>query len=935
MLAELFKPAWKSRSVEKRRQAITEMDSTDNEHQQILLQLAAEDENSSIRIAAIQQINSVAALHQLSISLSDDANRIEAQKRIDELLTANDTLDEAQYSDLFTRHPDLQWRIAAHAHAPAARINAIQALPCGQLLDVLGATVYTDCRQLIAEKLTDIEDLESARKILRGKDKSAERIIKNRIDTIRGHERQLAENAARVEKLIDEVEYLASHDWLPEFKARCLAHRPQWDNLAFDIDDDARQRYQIARQTLDARLEHQQLIEHTRQAQQQLPGELETLIQATAERDLAASIKAQSLLTSQYQQLSADWQALAEVSPPDELLLVPFGKMLRALQAATDFVVKVAEVNRDKGEENQNQNQNQEDNQRSDNSRQLETALKNLDWPADFPALQVATEIERQLAHRREARQAIAEAYAQKLAAAHKNISAVFRFSRAGNLARARQIAQKVEKALAQFGEKDRLALQTRFDDASQTLGDMDDWKNFATEPKYLELCEAMELLTTSKQHPDKRSSEMKVLQQQWKTLGHSAISDQYWPRFKLAADQVYQPCAEFFEQRRKTRQANLEQRQQFVEQMRELFQATDWDNNPDYKMAQSRVRSLIDSFTQIKDVERNAGQKQWKQLSKFRDAVTAKLDQVYDANIALKQQLIEQTQALAEADARIENLAVLKTLQTRWGQIGITRRNQDQKAWTAFKKQGDIVYASVQALRQGQREETDQQLNTYRDLIKQIQKLARTATDLADADQQFTILQASYAALPELPRELPEKLLEGIQRDYRNACDLYDNSHTRIIKNRHNRQIDALRQKANLCVQLEALGTSPSDQKLQDIALQWDSIELHQTELARRIEARRNTAQSTLDRAEIGAQRRLLCIQLEIAMGVETPEEDRSLRRQYQIEQMNQSGLGQQPTMSKELLENMEIDWLCMPGTDAALQKTLDERFRRVLQSA
>jgi len=932
MLPDLFKPAWKSRSVEKRRRAITDMDSVSEEQQKILFQLARDDEDSSIRIAAIRQLTSAAALHELSIKFSDSVVRTEAEKRVNELMGANHALDDAQYRDLLKHYPELQLRIAAHADSTSVRTEAIQILSSRQLLEVLGATEYTDSRQLIAEKLSNIEDLESARKIMRGKDKNAERIIKTKIDAFRSYERQQAENLARLEKLIEEVEYLANHDWLPEFKARCRAHRQQWDSLEFDIDDDTRQRYQVARKIVDTHYEQQRITEQTRQSQQQLVSELEALLQITARRDLAGSLEALSEMQSQQQAFSSIWQALADITPPDRLILNQYDKMLGALHSATQFVAKIADLVQDAVEDS---SQIGDSNRLSRNSRQLDAAIKSLKWPADFVELQVATELQQQMVDWGKARKASAEAQEQKLAMVHKKISSIFRFSRAGKLARAKQIAEKVEKAFSQFNGKELLTLQERFEEASKTLGDMGDWKNFATEPKYIELCDAMELLATSKHHPDKRSSEMKALQQQWKALGHSDISDQYWPRFKLAAEKVYQPCAEFFEQRHKVRKANLEQRQQYVEQMRELLETTNWDNNPDYKKAQSSLRGISDSFTSIKDVERNAGRKQWNQLSKFKDAVTAKLDEAYDANIALKQELIRQTEALAEASAEDKNLVSLKTLQTRWKQIGVTRRNEDQKAWAAFKKQGDIVYNKVQALRQGKRDETDQQLNAYREIIKDIQKLARTASDLAEADQQFSVLQANYSALPDLPWQLPEKLSEGIQRDYRNACEQYDDSHSRFIKNRHNRQIDALRAKANICAQQEALGASPSEQQLQEISLQWDSIELQDVELSRRIELRRKTAQSPIDRAAIAAERRMLCIQLEIAMGVESPAEDKALRMQYQLEQMSKSGLGQQPVNNKELLETMELDWLCMPGAKSEQQKALDERFQLVLRSA
>jgi len=921
MLTDLLKPAWKSRSIEKRRSAISEMDCANAEHQDILLQLASDDEDSSIRIAAIRQIPSVAALHGLSLKLSDDLVRTEAEKRVNELLSMAHSLDEEQYHDLLKRYPELQLRIAAHAESSATRTEVINTLSNGQLLEVLSATAYTDSRQLIAEKLSDIEAFESARRILRGKDKNAERTIKAKIDTFNAQERQHAENLTRTEKLIEEIEYLASHDWLPEFKVRCLAHRPRWDNLDFDIDDAARQRYQVSRDIVDIRFEQQRVIEQTLQSLQQLPGQIEALLQIAANRDLTDAIETLPQMLLQQQQFSSDWQTLVGITSPDKATLAQYDKVFSALCAATRFVGKIGELVQGSGDTSILPGK----------SRQLEAALKNLKWPAGYYQLRVANELQQQLADWRKAQKNAADEHQQKLSLTHKKIGSIFRFARSGNLSRAKQIAQRAQKSISQFSGKDHSALQARFDEAIEALGEMGDWKNFATEPKYLELCEAMDLLANSKHNPDKLSSEIKALQQQWKALGHSDISDRYWPRFKLSADNAYRPCAEFFEQRRETRKTNLATRQQYVDQMKELLETTDWDVNPDYKAAQSSVRSISDGFTRIKEVERNAAQKQWKQFSKFKAAVMTRLEVAYEANIALKQQLIEQTEALAQATAKVENLATLKNLQSRWKQIGITRRNQDQQAWTEFKKQGDIVYNCVQELRQGQRNETDQQLNAYRKIIKDIRKLAETANELTEADQQFSVLQTNYENLTELPRQLPEKLLDGIQRDYRTACEQYDNRHSRIIKSRHEQELDALRRKASLCIRLEA---SPSEQQLLDISQQWDAIALHNRELSRRIEARRNSLQSTIDRVAIGEERRMLCIRLEIATSMESPDEDKSLRMQYQLEQMNKSGLGQQSVNNKELLENMELDWLCMPGAETELQKALDERFQRTLRS-
>jgi exonuclease SbcC len=971
MLTDFFKPAWRSSSVETRLKAISEMDSENSEHQKILTQLAADDD-VSICMAAIQKLSSAVVLHEMSIKHSSDSVRAEAEKRLNELMSEKGSLNKDQYRDLLNRYPELTVRIAAHAELASVRTETIASLSTSQLLEVLDQSDYTDSRQLVAERLinieADIEALESARKVLRGKDKNAERILKAKIDEVRRQQRQHAENLATVEKLCEEIEYLASRDWRSEFKAKLQVNRKQWDQLDFEIDPDSNQRYQSVRKIVDARFEEQNMIEQTFQSQQQMLMEIEDFLRNIKGSDLKSFIDRLSETLSRQDQFDSSWQQLTVKIQPDLVTLNQYDRMLSAIQSATRLVRQAADILQDESfvesDKSEDSGRTITDNSLAENSQQLNAALKKLKWPSDYGELQAAAELQAQLTNWHNAQKTSAAERQQKLDLLHKKISSIFRFSRAGNLARAKQLCERVERGLNQFEGKDRLVLEERLEEARKTLGDMGDWKNFATEPKYIELCEAMELLATSKQHPDKLSSEMKALQQHWKKLGNSDISEQYWPRFKQAADKVYQPCAEFFDKRHKIRKTHLEQRQQYVEQMRELLEATDWDNDPDYKAVQSAVRSISDHFAGIKDVERGAGQKQWKQFSKFKDAVFAKLDIVYEANINLKRELIKQTEALAEAEAKEENLAKLKSLQTRWKQIGITRRKEDQKAWTEFKKQGDLVYDKVQELRQGKREKTDQQINAYRDIIKDIKKLASTAKDLAEADQLFTALQAKYTELPELqlpethgsesngpdsyrseshrpesrrpqtPGQLPEKLAEGIQRDYRKACDQFDECRSRIINNKHVRQIDALRQKADLCALQEALGASPSEEQLQEISQQWDAIDLHDSVLSRRIEKRRNSAQAAIDRVAITAERRMLCIQLEIAAGTESPAEDKALRMQYQLEQMNKSGLGQQTVNSSEQLENMELDWLCMPGAEPEQQKALDERFQRALRA-
>ncbi len=955
MLADLFKPAWKSNSVEKRLKAIAAFDSENPEHQKNLAQMASNDDDATVCIAAINKLMSAPALHEISLKHGND-NKTEtvsaaASKRLDELIGESASLNPQEFDDILRRYPELSVRVAAHAETAAVRDQAIQGLSSHQLLNVLSASVFTDSRQQIAKMLTGIDTLESARKILRGKDKNAERIIKTKIDEFRSLERKHSENLVTVNELIEEVEYLSSRDeWLPEFMPRCLAHCKRWDSLDFEIESELKQRYQVARNILDAQYKERLTVKVTQESQHEIVYELQVLLEHVADRDLETSIQLLSETQEKRDDIRFNWESLALISEPDYGLQNQYQKMIAVLKSVIQLVVQVAPLfpqvfpqgNATRETDSEETNIEDVNAQQQQPVRTLSSALKKINWPSTYGVLQLETELQEQLSEWNTAKQDAAKSHERQLTLVHKNISSIFHFAKVGNLTRAKQMCARVEKALDKFSGKDLVALKARFEEAYETFGDMGDWKSFATEPKYVELCEQMEQLIGSKIHPDKLFKEMKALQQQWKELGNSDISDQYWPRFNEASDTVYHPCEVFFNERRELRKTNLAQRQKHVEEMRELTEQSKPDSKPDYKAVEASARSISSHFTSIKDVEHKPGQKQWEQFSKLKDEVYDNLNLEYDANIELKQALIKQAEALAEEDAKEDNLTALKTLQHRWKQIGVTRRKDDQKAWKDFKKQGDQVFTKIQEVRQGKRDETDQQLNAYRDIIKAIQKLAKTATELSNADHQFSVLQASYDELPDitkLPQQLPEKLTEGIQRDYRNACSQFDECHDRIVNNMRKRQLDTLRQKADLCTQLEALftsdkGESPDEKQLKKIEQKWDSITLDDSDFSNRIEARRKSAQTVVDRSEITAERRLICIKLEIAKDAETPAEDKAERMKFQLEQMNESGLGLQTLNNAEQLKKMELDWLCMPGAEPQQQAILDKRFWRAFDS-
>lgn len=907
-LGGLFQPAWKSRSADKRLAAVARLDGDDPKNREILQQLAR-DPDDSVGVAAIRRIGDLAELNRLLAEPPGEAHRIAARNRFSELLGDGEAVDEDATIARLADMPERAAEFAAHASFESVRHQALGALAAGQWPAILEDTPHTDTRQWIVQRLESLDDLLAARKLLRGKDKNAERLLKERIDAIRRDQREQQERVASAQALIEQAKYLSSHEDVPNYCPRVSELEDAWAKIEGGVDAALREQFARAAQRMRECLARQQQLERIATRQGAMLAELETAIDEVRQLDLGQLPGQADEIRARATRLAAEWTEQGAQQAPEPDAAERFEQLNAALHSAADFAARAADA---------------------DDAVQ---AMHSLAWPRALGPFRAAVQIEEMQAAERRAQSAQQRKHQQELDRLHKQISTIARMAKAGRLGQAHGLCRSVESELEQLEAADQPPLRDRLDAARDALQKMDDWKNFATEPKYRQLCEAMEKLVDSSKHPDALAGEIRKLQQGWKALGHSAVSDQYWERFKAASDKAYEPCKAFFEQRRVVRGTNLEQREAVVERLRELLEDSDWGENTDYWGIQRRLGEIQRDFQAIKDVERAAGAEQWERFKALRDDLRQRLAPEYERNHEAQQRLIGLMQTVADAPPAADTLDKMKALQARWKQIGITRPRDGRKAWSEFKQLGDRTFEKLQSQRREQRDAQDAALEQRREVVRAIHELAGKAESLADLDHRFEQLEQQFAQLPEMPRDTPEKLLKSVEGDYRKACSAIDRSRERILAQQRQVQLAALRESAALCQELEAPGVS--DETRAAVDARWEQVELTDPELARRIESRRQAASGKRDADAIARERRLFCIEAEIGFDVPSPEEDRQLRMQHQLERMNEHGLGHAGTPAAgRTAEELEVEWLCMPGAAPELQQQLDERFRRCLNS-
>jgi len=213
----------------------------------------------------------------------------------------------------------------------------------------------------------------------------------------------------------------------------------------------------------------------------------------------------------------------------------------------------------------------------------LDTSIKKLialnDWfkqednktayAAEIP--QLIANLKKEASDQRENRAALQNAISKQFASLNSALAS----KRWGP---ARSIHERLSNKISRLPEADKPRHQEKLSRLEVKLNELGDWKQFATEPKLISLCEQMEKIPEHGLAPRDQADRIKALQQQWKSMGASPALEQHWPRFKTAADKAYEPCAKYFAEKRKEKNSKLKHRTDVCEMLESYLEKSDWE---------------------------------------------------------------------------------------------------------------------------------------------------------------------------------------------------------------------------------------------------------------------------------------------------------------------------------------------------------------------
>ena len=845
----LFGPKWKNKKPEVRLAAVRALGAGELG---ILKSVAAEDEDLSVRLAAVQRIGDRTALEALVVLDLGPEVLQEARARLQPLLFAT-LLDGAPGEDpdaLLARieAPELLARLAAEAPTPTLRVGAV-----GRIDDpeTLCAVVEQNCgKEPGRAALAKISDPALLQRVAcTAASKVTRRLAEEKLAAAAAPAQEQEEAAAALEQ---------EEDTFEEPNVEAVEQSPADDG-----------------DTAAAHLAEQE------RAWEQALAAVEVLVGSQA-------ADAEQL----FQQAQESWSAVG-IEPPVETGLAEryadacgrFEEARAALEGEHGRLAAWEEQAATLEEQVGTGEVTAADPALADLAARIQAA----EWcfldPAPLLA-RVQAARERCAARREElaaARVAAALEQRQSLCAELEALTGAE--DRAAAARRAKELQQEWKKLPPVSDKRQARTLEERFRAAREQFKisqtpylEQQEWQRWANRTQQEALCAEMEALDALDALAVV-AERIKQAQKSWKAVGPvpRADSEALWQRFKAACDRNFERCKPYLDELAQQRAAALERREELCRQAEEHSESTAW------KESTEALKALQAAWKETGAVPRRKDQALFARFrtacDRFfarRQAHFAVLDEKRSGNQEGKEKLCARAEALADAPQR-EYVKEFRDLQAAWKRAGPAPRAAESDLWQRFRTAHDRFFAWLDEGRLDN-------LRMKEALCEEVETLVAEAADDADPREiagQIAELQKRWKDIGPVPQEHSEPIWER----FRKPCDGFFAARKEQFAKLEAARRDNEEQKLELLHRAEELADSGDTKSVADslkqLQQEWNTLgpatREREPELRGRFTTlcdeffagrRQHFADQERERRENLKSKEALCVQLERVVG-------------------------------------------------------------------
>lgn len=775
-------------------------------------------------------------------------------------------------------------------------------------------------RTFAAEQLTEADKVEQLLKASKGRDKAVFRIAKDKQDSLRAEHKRQQTQQQRLAELVDAMGRHARSSLDPLYASKLKNLEEQWQAVKADATTDQQSAFDAsfkqAQEQLDA---HSALVTETEE-QHQAVAMADSDRQGIVDRVLAElkvrvdnadinddELRESQLFLTEQQHL---WRESEQHSKPSKDEERSFHRLCTAFEASLS---KQYDIHRKYGaiQELLDRLENTPD-QMDAQAHALDEWVHHLDWPDDVEPPVMVARVEKALARHHDQLAEHRQQEIQKVRQARGLMRRCMAAVNDGHLKRASGLLLGCSDALDDLTEKQHPGLFRQFDETREAVERLRDWQSFAVLPKKEALIERMQQLLDHSMPPESRARAIRTMQDEWRQLSRG-LQNQHqdlWETFHELAQKAYEPCREFFTEQSKLRSLNLEKRKELVEQLKQYEALTDW-STPDIKEVDRVLNMARQDWRRFSPVDRAANKAVQQDFDHAYQRIREHLQQEQSQFREAKQAIIAKARALLDVEDSRQATEEAKKLQKAWQQAGHLARRDEQALWKEFRAICDQLFE-----RRGQQVEAFKaDLEDHRKQAEQIisdMNALAEAENLLEQQDQAKALRQAFKDLGTLPKAHHKALIDQFDKASK-ALDAKSRAGRELARDRHWQDVIAWVRWARF----DATDDAEAQQAFE--ALKPPSA-------ARDLATQLGNIRQPVEPGQKEALRRKT-IELEAMAGVDSPEEDKALRMELQVQRLSE-GLGQKVTT--ESFEQAVIDWLLTPGVPANDYDPLEARMRQ-----
>lgn len=268
----------------------------------------------------------------------------------------------------------------------------------------------------------------------------------------------------------------------------------------------------------------------------------------------------------------------------------------------------------------------------------------------------------------------------------------------------------------------------------------------------------------------------LQELHNRWRQIGPVAkeLRDEIWNRFRDASAEINKRYQAFFEAR-KAREAENEAAKTVLCLQIEGLDYSNLRTFAAWDEMTKKIQGIQEDWRKLGFASKKMNRQLFARFRQSCDAFFAAKSDFFRrtreelaANLARKQQLVEQAEALKESTDWRKDGDRLIELQKEWKTIGAVPKKYSDDLWNRFSAACDYFFEQRKKSNSGQRQTETANLRAKRELIGMLSALVSDAPDKETALAELHKLQDRWKEIGHVPFREKEKIYEA----YRAAVD-------------------------------------------------------------------------------------------------------------------------------------------------------------------